>query len=82
MTKDELNFEKLEKKYNEQIAIRIEKLKGLQEEGKNPFDVYTVERTHVSSQIEENYDELEGKNVTVAGRLMSKEYMGKQAFQI
>lgn len=80
MTKDELNFEKLEKKYNEQIAIRIEKLKGLQEEGKNPFDVYTVERTHVSSQIKENYDELEGKNVSVAGRLMSKRVHGKAGF--
>lgn len=70
----------LENDLNKLVEQRLEKLKKLQQEGKDPFDVYKVERSHVSKQIKENFDELEGKDVTVAGRLMSKRVHGKAGF--
>ncbi|AWZ49580.1 lysine--tRNA ligase [Clostridiaceae bacterium 14S0207] len=84
LTKEELKEQKLAKKeeqeYNEQMAQRVEKLKELQEQGKDPFDVYTVEVTHSSKEVKDNFEELEGKDVTVAGRLMSKRVHGKAGF--
>jgi len=70
----------LESKYNEQVTIRRRKLADLQEQGKDPFDVYKVERTHTSQQVKDNYEELVGKQVIVAGRLMSKRVHGKAGF--
>lgn len=80
MSKEETNLQALEEKYNEQIAQRIQKLADLQKEGKDPFDVYKVERSHTSKEVKENFEALEGKDVTVAGRLMSKRVHGKAGF--
>ena len=79
MTKQE-NFNKLEKKFNALIEERRQKFFQLQNEGKDPFDVYKVDRTHTSEHIRDNYESLEGKTVTVAGRLMSKRVHGKAGF--
>lgn len=65
---------------NQLMQIRRDKLAKLKEEGKNPFEITKFNRTHTSKQIVENYDELEGKDVTVAGRLMAKRIMGKASF--
>ncbi|WP_411911131.1 lysine--tRNA ligase [Clostridium estertheticum] len=70
----------LESKYNEQVTIRRRKLTALKEEGKDPFDVYKVERTHTSQEVKDNYEKLEGTQVIIAGRLMSKRVHGKAGF--
>lgn len=80
MSKEETNLQSLEEQYNEQIAQRMQKLSDMQKDGNDPFDVYKVERSHTSKQIKESFDELEGKDVTVAGRLMSKRVHGKAGF--
>ena len=80
MSTDEMNVQELEAQLSEQETLRREKLAELQAAGKDPFDVYKVERTHSSEQVKENYDELEGKTVTVAGRIMSKRGQGKVVF--
>ena len=65
---------------NQLMQIRRDKLNKLKEEGKNPFEITKFNRTHTSKQIVDNYEELEGKDVTVAGRLMAKRIMGKASF--
>ena len=65
---------------NQLMQIRRDKLTKLKEEGKNPFEITKFNRTHTSKQIVENYAELEGKDVTIAGRLMAKRIMGKASF--
>ncbi|MBA8898821.1 lysine--tRNA ligase [Clostridium saccharobutylicum] len=80
MSTEEMSMQELESQYNEQEGLRRDKLAELQKEGKDPFDVYKVERTHTSEQVKEKYDELEGKEVTVAGRIMSKRGQGKVVF--
>ena len=65
---------------NHLMKIRREKLEELQEKGENPFDVTKYDRTHNSKQIIDNYDELEEKDVSVAGRIMAKRIMGKASF--
>ena len=82
MSTEEMNMQELESQFNEQERLRREKLVHLQEEGKDPFDVYKVNRTHSSQQVKGNYEELEGKEVTVAGRIMSKRGQGKVVSQI
>lgn len=77
---EENNIHELESKYNEQVTIRRRKLVALQEQGKDPFDVYKVERTHTSQEVKDDYEELVGKQVIVAGRLMSKRVHGKAGF--
>ncbi len=52
------------------LKVRREKLADLQERGKNPFEVTKYDVTNHSQEIKDNYDEFEGKEVTVAGRLM------------
>ena len=64
----------------EQQRIRQEKLKALQEEGKDPFVITKYDQTHHSATVKENFEELEGKTVRVAGRMMSKRVMGKASF--
>ena len=64
----------------EQQRIRLEKLKALQEEGKDPFVITKYDQTHHSADVKENFEELEGKTVRVAGRMMSKRVMGKASF--
>ncbi len=66
--------------YNEQVTIRRQKLADLQAAGKDPFDVYKVERTHSSQEVKDQYEELVEKSVTIAGRLMSKRIQGKAGF--
>jgi lysyl-tRNA synthetase class 2 len=80
MANDELNLEQQTAEFNEQITIRRQKLADLQAQGKDPFDVYKVNRTHTSKEIKENFETLENQTVTVAGRLMSKRVQGKAGF--
>ena len=65
---------------NKLVEVRIEKLRKLQEEGKNPYEITKYTRTHTSSDIRENFDELEEKTVSIAGRIMAKRIMGKASF--
>lgn len=65
---------------NELLQIRRDKLKALQERGKDPFEIVKFDRDAYSTEIIENYDATEGKTVTVAGRMMSKRIMGKASF--
>ena len=80
MSTEEMNMQELESQFSEQEQLRREKLEELQKQGKDPFDVYKVERTHTSQEVKDNYDTLEGKDVTVAGRIMSKRGQGKVVF--
>ena len=65
---------------NQLLQIRRDKLSKLKQEGKNPFEIRKFNRTHLSNEIIEKYDELEGKDVTIAGRIMAKRIMGKASF--
>lgn len=62
------------------LKVRQEKLAGLCEAGKDPFVITTYDRTHHSVEIHEDFDNLEGKTVSVAGRMMLKRVMGKASF--
>ena len=72
--------QELEVDINQLMQIRRDKLTKLKEEEKNPFEITKFNRTHTSKQVVENYDELEGKDVTIAGRIMAKRIMGKASF--
>ena len=65
---------------NQLMKVRKEKLDKLKEEGKDPYKITKFNRTHTSQEIKDNYDELEGKDVTIAGRIMAKRIMGKASF--
>ena len=69
-----------EKDINEVLRVRREKLSKLQAENANPFDITSYDRENMTEEIRSNYDNFEGKNVSVAGRLMSKRVMGKMSF--
>nr|WP_207751405.1 lysine--tRNA ligase [Mediterraneibacter glycyrrhizinilyticus] len=60
--------------------VRREKLAELQQNGKDPFVITKYDQTHHSQEIKDNYDELEGSQVSIAGRMMSKRVMGKASF--
>ena len=60
--------------------VRREKLAELQGSGKDPFVITKYDQTHHSVEVKENYEELEGKQVSIAGRMMSKRVMGKASF--
>ena len=62
------------------LAVRRQKLADLQAEGKDPFVITKYDVTHHSTVVKDNYSELEGKEVSIAGRLMSKRVMGKASF--
>ena len=62
------------------MKVRRDKLAELQANGENPFDVTTYNQEYHTSDIHENFDEMEGKQVSIAGRLMSKRVMGKASF--
>ncbi len=64
----------------EQVKIRREKLFNLQAEGKDPFQIVKFDVTNHGADLTENFDEYEGKEVTIAGRIMSKRLMGKASF--
>lgn len=65
---------------NQLMKVRREKLDELKENGKNPFEITKYNRTHLSEEIKQNYEELEQKDVTVAGRIIAKRIMGKASF--
>lgn len=65
---------------SEQEGFRRDKLKALQDEGKDPFEIVKYDVTHHSSDILNNFEEFENKEVTIAGRLMNKRVMGKASF--
>ena len=65
---------------NQLRKVRREKLAELQQNGKDPFVITKYDQTHHSQEIKDNYEELEGKQVSIAGRMMSKRVMGKASF--
>jgi lysyl-tRNA synthetase class 2 len=65
---------------SEEYAVRSQKLEGLREAGADPFEQVRYDRTNYTTDIIENYDEMEGKVVRLAGRMMSKRIMGKMSF--
>ena len=65
---------------NQLRKVRREKLADLQQSGKDPFVITKYDRTHHSREIRDRYENLEGKQVSVAGRMMSKRVMGKASF--
>mgnify|MGYP004641416317 CR=1 FL=1 len=65
---------------NQLLKVRREKLANLIEAGKNPFEITKCDVTHHSMDIKDNYEEMEGKTVTIAGRMMFKRVMGKASF--
>lgn len=69
-----------EAELNELVRIRMDKLKSLQEAGKNPFEIVSYDQQYYSQDVIDKYDELEGKTVRIAGRMMSKRIMGKASF--
>ena len=62
------------------LKVRREKLADLQERGKDPFQITKFDVTHHSQDIKDHFESLEGKTVTIAGRMMSKRVMGKASF--
>ena len=69
-----------EQDLNQLRKVRREKLADLQANGKDPFQITKFDQTHHSMEIKDNFEEMEGKTVTIAGRLMSKRVMGKASF--
>jgi len=65
---------------NQLLKVRHDKLKELQENGKDPFVITKCDVTHHSQEVKDNFETLEGQNVTLAGRVMSKRVMGKASF--
>ena len=74
------NNESKKEDINQLLQVRREKLANLQAEGKDPFQITKFDVTHHTSDIKDNFEELEGKSVTIAGRLMQKRVMGKASF--
>ena len=64
----------------ELVRVRRNKLEELQSAGKNPFEIMKYDTTHHSMEIKDHFEELEGKEVSVAGRMMFKRVMGKASF--
>ena len=69
-----------EEQLSELLQIRRDKLSALREAGKDPFSVITFPQSHHSKEIVAQYDALEGQEVSIAGRMMSKRIMGKASF--
>ena len=65
---------------NQLLTVRREKLAALQEAGKDPFQITKFDVTHHSQDVKDQFDVLEGKKVTIAGRMMFKRVMGKASF--
>ncbi len=79
-TQQNNNGQVQEQDINQLLKVRREKLAALQEAGKDPYQITKYDVTHHSTDIKENFDELEGKTVRIAGRMMSKRVMGKASF--
>lgn len=69
-----------EQDINQLLKVRREKLAALQESGRDPFRITKYDVSHHSADVKNNYGELEGKSVSIAGRVMSKRIMGKASF--
>ena len=69
-----------QKELSEILKIRRDKLTALQQAGRDPFQITKYDVTHHSNEIRDNFDALNGKEVSAAGRLMSKRVMGKASF--
>ena len=65
---------------NQLLKVRREKLAELQEQGNDPFTITKYDVTAHTQQIKDNYEQFEGKDVSIAGRMMSKRVMGKASF--
>ena len=65
---------------SEQEQIRRAKLEKYQTEGRDPYTITRYDRTHTSRQILEGFEVLEGQEVSIAGRMMSRRIMGKASF--
>ena len=65
---------------NQLLKVRREKLQELQANGKDPFKITKYDVTHHSQEIKDRFEELENKEVTIAGRMMFKRIMGKASF--
>lgn len=70
----------MELELNEMLQMRRDKLQSLKEMGKNPYEIEKYDRTHFAKDIEENYDEMEGKFVSIAGRVLGRRGHGKVTF--
>ena len=71
---------KQEKDINQLLKVRREKLADLQANGKDPFQIVKYDTTHHTQDIRDSFDELEGKTVSIAGRMMAKRVIGKASF--
>ena len=80
MAEEKKNNAPQEQDISEILKVRREKLKALQDAGKDPFTVTKFDVTHHTQEIKDNFDALEGQRVSIAGRLMSKRGMGKVSF--
>ena len=69
-----------EQELNHLLKVRREKLSELCESGRDPFQITKYDVTAHSMEVKENYEEMEGKEVSLAGRMMSKRVMGKASF--
>ena len=76
----EKNNQNTQQELSEILQIRRDKLKALQDEGRNPFDITKFDVSHHAQEVKDNFDALEGTEVTLGGRLMSKRGMGKVSF--
>ena len=65
---------------NQLLKIRRDKLAELQADGKDPFQITKFDVTHHSQEVKDQFEDLEGKSVVLAGRMMSKRVMGKASF--
>ena len=74
------NTEEQELDINHLMQIRRDKLKELQEQGKDPFEITKFNRTNTAGEIKANYEQFAEKDVTVAGRIIAKRIMGKASF--
>ena len=74
------NAEEQELDMNHLMQIRRDKLKELQEQGKDPYQITKFDRTNTAGEIKANYEKFEQKDVTVAGRIIAKRIMGKASF--
>jgi len=74
------NAPQTEQNLNELLKIRRDKLAELQANGEDPFEITKYDQTHHSLEIKENFETLEGAEVSIAGRMMSKRIMGKASF--
>ena len=72
--------EELRQEASEQNRIRLEKLRALQAEGRDPYRLTRYNQTHRSREILENFEALDGQTVSIAGRMMSRRVMGKASF--